>query len=56
MQGASASTAVGYAAVVYLASLAKFLLSGEFEAIGVDVAKCYPWLAISLATAATLLM
>ncbi len=56
VQGASASTAVGYAAVVYLVSIAEFLLSGEFEAIGVDVAKCHPWLAISLATAATLLM
>jgi hypothetical protein len=56
VEGASASTAVGYAAVVYFASLAEFLLSGKFEAVGVDVQKCYPWLAISAATIVTLLM
>jgi len=56
VEGASASTAVGYAAVVFLASLAEFLLSGKFEEVGADVQKCYPWLAISAATIVTLLM
>ena len=56
VEGASASTAVGYAAVVYFASIAEFLLSGKFEAVGVDIQKCYPWLAISAATIVTLLM
>lgn len=56
VEGTSASTAVGYAAVVYFASIAEFLFSGKFETMGVDVQKCYPWLAISAATIVTLLL
>ena len=55
VEGGNASTAVGRVALVYLASLIEFLASGEFEKIGVDITKCYPWIAISAVTAATLL-
>lgn len=54
--GGEASTAVGRVAVVYLASLAEFLLSGTFTSLGVDVTKCYPWVVISTVVAATLLL
>lgn len=55
VEGGNVSTAVGRVALVYFASLVEFLASGEFEKIGVDITKCYPWIAISAVTAATLL-
>ena len=55
VEGGDVSTAVARVALVYLASLVEFLASGELEKVGVDVTKCYPWIAISAVTAATLL-
>lgn len=56
VESGEAGTAVGRVAVVYLASLAEFLLSGTFTSLGVDVTKCYPWVVISTVVAATLLL
>lgn len=55
VEGANAATAVGRVAVIFLASIVGFLVSGDFDDIGVDVNKCYPWIALSAATAAMLL-
>ena len=51
-----AGTAVGRVALVYLASIVEFVLSGTFTSLGMDATKSYPWMVISTVVAATLLL
>ena len=55
VEGGDAAKAVGRVALTYLVSIVGFLASGDFAEIGVDVAKCYPWIGLSAVAAAILL-